>query len=216
MVCHLHIIHYTVLSFNGINNFINKSACFYANRAGGAIYANNNTGVSFTGSNNFAKNLADAAGGAIYIGNASLWFNRSSNFINNSANDGGGAIYLSNSTFFILSNTSVLWENNHAKLGGAIYVNDQSNPFIYCTQANMCTRKEKCFFQLPGQNMSNGINVQLVFKNNSADDAGSVLYGGAIDNVPHDNTVFYTMDSSNYERGLAAWCLLLSCDPGVG
>ena len=173
----------TVLSFNGINNFINNSACFYANGAGGAIYANNNTGVSFTGSNNFTKNLADAAGGAIYIvGNASLWFNRSSNFIDNSANDGGGAIYLSNSTFFILSNTSVLWENNHAKLGGAIYVNDQSNPFIYCTQANICTRKEKCFFQLPGQNMFNGINVQLVFKNNSADDAGSVLYGGAIDN----------------------------------
>ena len=30
--------------------------------------------------------------------------------------------------------------------------------------------------------MSNGIDVRLVFKNNSADVAGSVLYGGAIDN----------------------------------
>ena len=30
--------------------------------------------------------------------------------------------------------------------------------------------------------MSNGIDVKLVFKNNSADVAGSVLYGGAIDN----------------------------------
>ena len=37
-------------------------------------------------------------------------------------------------------------------------------------------------FQLPGQNLSNGIDVQLAFKNNSADVAGSVLYGGVIDN----------------------------------
>ena len=37
------------------------------------------------------------------------------------------------------------------------------------------------FFQLPGQNVSSGIDAQFVFKDNSADDAGSVLYGGAID-----------------------------------
>ena len=30
--------------------------------------------------------------------------------------------------------------------------------------------------------MSNGIDIKLVFKNNSADVAGSVLYGGTIDN----------------------------------
>ena len=48
----------------------------------------------------------------------------------------------------------------------------------------MLIPKEECFFQLqlPGHNLSNGINVQLVFKNNSADVAGSVLYDGAIDN----------------------------------
>ena len=37
-------------------------------------------------------------------------------------------------------------------------------------------------FQLLGQNLSNGIDVKLVFKNNSADDAGNVLHGGTIDN----------------------------------
>ena len=36
--------------------------------------------------------------------------------------------------------------------------------------------------QLPGQNLSNILDAWLVFNNNSADDAGSVLYGGAIDN----------------------------------
>ena len=51
----------------------------------------------------------------------------------------------------------------------------------YCTIAALVS-KEDCFFQLPGQNLSKDIDVKLVFKNNSAAVAGSVLYGGAIDN----------------------------------
>ena len=72
------------------------------------------------------------------------------------------------------------WENNHATLGGAIYVQDAS-PLSYCTLLIPYVPKEECFFQLPGQNLSNSIDVKLIFKNNSADGAGSVLYGGAID-----------------------------------
>ena len=72
------------------------------------------------------------------------------------------------------------WKDNHATFGGAIYVK-QSNPFVYC-QAQICIKQEKCFFQLPGQNLSNSINVRLVFQSNSAGAAGSMLYGGAIDN----------------------------------
>ena len=73
------------------------------------------------------------------------------------------------------------WENNHANLGGAIFVYD-ANPRIYC---NRDIPKEECFFQLPGHNLSHGINsieMQLFFKDNFADTAGSVLYGGTIDN----------------------------------
>ena len=70
------------------------------------------------------------------------------------------------------------FENNHATLGGAIYVTDV-NPLIYCSPKYVA--KEECFFQLPGQNL-NRIDIKLVFNNNSADTAGSVLYGGAIDN----------------------------------
>ena len=88
-----------------------------------------------------------------------------------------------NSTFFVLPHTIMWWENNYANLGGAIYVLT-AIPFIQCKMTKIATfipRKE-CFFQLPGQNLSSGLDVQLVFKNNSADAAGSVLYGGAIDN----------------------------------
>ena len=71
------------------------------------------------------------------------------------------------------------WENNHARLGGVIYVTDV-NPLIYCPPIIKYIPKEECFFQLPGQN-HNHIDSKLIFKNNSAV-AGSVLYGGAIDN----------------------------------
>ena len=93
-----------------------------------------------------------------------------------------GGVYMGiNSIFSISPNKTVYWENNHATFGGAIYVMD-ANPLSYCTAFAAYIPKEKCFFQLPGQSPSDAINVQLVFKNNSADAAGSVLYGGVIDN----------------------------------
>ena len=125
-------------------------------------------------------------GGAISaIRNSMLTFDGADKFTNNGAtnniNNGvsrGGAMYLAINAFFsVLPHTTVCLENNHANLGGAIYVYD-ANPVIYCTSYI----RKRCFFQLPGQNPSNGLDVQLLFKNNYADDAGSVLYGGAIDN----------------------------------
>ena len=192
----------TSLNFAGTSNFIDNSVdsslglwapgeeCLRGpqlpwtpvdNGYGGSIYASYNVSLSFTGTSNFINNSA-GSGGAIFAGDNILSFTGTISFINNSApcGDGGGA-YLSASRFFILPNTTVYWENNHAHLGGAIYVDDKSNPFIYCTQIGV--RKDKCFFQLLGQNLSNATtDVQFVFKDNSADIAGSVLYGGAIDN----------------------------------
>ena len=186
--------HTAVLSFNGISNFINNSAYY----DGGAIYALYNTVLSFSGINNFIDNIA-ISGGAIYAeSNTTLTFNGTIYFTNNGYHVGridtlttgitkGGGVYLGfRSTFSILPNTSVYWENNHANLGGAIYVYDNI-PIRYCPSTRYSRRvtselfvpQEECFFQLLGQNL---IDVQLVFKNNSADAAGSVLYGGTIDN----------------------------------
>jgi len=91
-----------------------------------------------------------------------------------------------NSSFSSLpNNTAVYWESNHATLGGAIYIDDD-RPLSYCNQLHYLIDtnipKEKCFFQLSGQNTSTGIDAKLVFKNNSAAITGSVLFGGAIDN----------------------------------
>ena len=168
----------TSLSFTGTSNFINCSSA----DGGGAIYAGYNTSLIFTETSNFINSSAEG-GGAIYADyNTSLSFTGTSNFINSSAkNTGGGVLLALNSTFFISSNTTVYWESNHARLGGAIYVDDGYN-LVYCTQSVSHATKDKCFFQLPGQNLSNGIDAQFVFKDNSANVAGSVLYGGAIDN----------------------------------
>ena len=168
------------LTFNGTNNFINNSASSHV----GAIYASTNISLSFTGTSNFTGNSALQGGAIIAINNSTLTFNGAHSFTSNGHTTNhfngvsrGGAMYLAiGSLFFILLNTTMCWENNHANLGGAIYVSD-ANPSIYCT---LFIPKEKCFFQLsrPDQNLSDS---QLVFKNNSADIAGSVLYGGAID-----------------------------------
>ena len=178
--------HNTSLSFTGTSNFINNSAV-----SGGAIAAHYITSLSFTGISNFINNSAHF-GGAIFIGDVtSLSFTGSGNFINNSAKYWGGGVCVSNSTFFIPSNTMVYWESNHAQFGGAFYVGDFYNPFIFCTTIATYAAKDECFFQIPSQNLSNGIDAQLVFKDNSAY-AGSVLYGGAIDNCKLTDQESYT------------------------
>ena len=174
-----------VLSFYGTNNFICNSAAVL----GGAIYALNNTALSFNGISSFTSNSALVYGGAICVDfNSTLTCNGTANFTNNGQNRGvtgtlnvhGGGVWMGlQSIFYILPKTTVYWENNHANVGGAIYVLDTS-PISYCEYAYI--PKQDCFFQFPGQNLSNGVDAQLVFKNNSADVAGSVLYGGVIDN----------------------------------
>ena len=176
----------TFMSFTGTNNYRLNLGYAYSG-GGGAIYTSNCSTIIFTGSTNFDSNFA-AYGGAINAyGNATLTFNGTVSITNNGRelntsrdNYGGGMFIAMDSTLSLLPNTTIYWENNRASSGGAIYVRD--SPFIYCTEIVKYIPKEECFFQLPGQNLSNGIDVQLVFKNNSADDAGSVLYGGAVDN----------------------------------
>ena len=129
---------------------------------GGAISANVYSTLTFNGSISFTSN------GRYQYTDITIY-----------TDDHGGAIYLSiGSAFSILLHTTVCCENN---LEGAIYVS-YVNALIYCPRIARNIPNKECFFQLPGQNLSRGIDVRLAFKNNYADDAGSVLYGGAIDN----------------------------------
>ena len=172
-----------VLTFNGTNNFTGNSADF----DGGAIYIDTNISLIFTGTSSFISNSAMLGGAISANHNSTLIFNGNISFTNNghkyklnNEESLGGALYLFiSATLNILPHTTVCFENNHANLGGAIYVSDL-NPLIYCAPITKYVAKEECFFQLPGQNIK-PIDIKLVFKNNSADMAGSVLYGGAVD-----------------------------------
>ena len=179
----------TLLKFTGISGFITNKAS-----RGGAILAGDFAVITFTGTINFISNSAMKGGAILANRNSKLTFDGNISYTNNghdniNANNEvsrGGAIYLAlNSIFSILPQATVCFENNHATFGGAIYVSDV-NPLIYCTPIApfiaAYVPREECFFQLSGQSLSNDLDVKLVFKNNSADDAGSVLYGGAIDN----------------------------------
>ena len=171
----------TLLTFNGNNNFTSNLAI-----SGGAIYTLQASVLCFNGTNNFIGNSAPLYAGAIYAAyNTTLTFNGTINFTNNGCNTGektlyGGGMFMGlRSVFYTLPYTTVQWENNCANFGGSIYVLDTS-PLSYCEYSTYIPKQE-CFFQLPDQTLSNGTDIRLVFKNNSADTAGSVLYGGAID-----------------------------------
>ena len=182
----IYIFDNTVLNLSRTSSFINNSAFV----KGGAIYTKYNTVLSFNGTSHFISNSAPIGGAITTYTNNTLTFNGTVYFTHNGYfgervkgyTFGGGVFMGLISTFSILPNTTVYWENNHASLGGAIFVDDVARAASYCFEVIPYVPKKECFFQLPGQNLSNGIDVQLVFKNNSADVAGSVLYGGAIDN----------------------------------
>ena len=178
-----------LLKFIGISDFITNKAA-----SGGAISTRDYVIITLTGTISFISNSAMQGGAISADRNSKLTFDGNISYTNNghdntNAGNGvshGSAIYLAlNSTFSLLPHTTVCWENNYATLGGAIYVSD-TNPLIYCIPIAKFIAaylpREECFIQLPGQSLFNGIYVNLLFKNNSADVAGSVLYGGAIDN----------------------------------
>ena len=114
----INALYEVVFTFNGTNNFINNSAKEY----GGAISAYEGV-FTFTGFSSFSSNSAKQGGATSAYYNSKLTFYGNISFTNNTANSHGGALYLYiSSTFSILPHTTVCWENNHANLGGAIFV----------------------------------------------------------------------------------------------
>ena len=76
------------------------------------------------------------------------------------------------STFYLMPHTHVKIISNHAKRGGGIYIDD-GNSRIF----------GPCFFQLLDLRYPySDIDSVVTLENNTADEAGSALYGGEIDN----------------------------------
>ena len=98
-----------------------------------------------------------------------LYFQRSTLFIGNTGSS-GGAIHLYNSYMVLNLNSTLLFINNSALLGGALRVIKEPSEGLYS------------FYQVdkPMEMSAARINAHMVFRDNTAT-AGSVLYGGNVD-----------------------------------
>ena len=171
------------------SNISMLESIFHSNSAvlaGGGIYSEKST-INLTKNNLFTSNSAGAYGGAMssYASNF-VFSNTNTTFRNNSSNKGGGVYLAYKSLWTILQDTLVfMTENTAAYKGGAIYAEDTDSN-IFCLPDEM--RKwvvinlnddglYNCFFQ----HSRFSRNTQVTFESNSAQEAGSALYGGFVD-----------------------------------
>ena len=125
--------------------------------------------------------FADNDGTGLLIYNSYVTFTGSNVFINNTGIDGGAIVLLNNALMLLQNDTNISFINNHAtKMGGAIYV--VQNIYAYY-----------CFYQL-SEPMVEPIRKYFLFQNNTANIAGSAVYGGKMSDCyanEYDNDIFF-------------------------
>ena len=156
---------------------------------GGGIYTEQS---KISGYAYFSKNSAYRSGGGIYALRSNLYFEQYIVFDGNSALNGGGLLLAEGSKLYLWPNTTVDFKKNSAQQkGGAIKV-AKSNPLGHCVQESCeFLIGSECFFQIQTEkhyNLRTDIseiaelrNVRIHFENNTALEAGAMLYGGLAD-----------------------------------
>ena len=156
---------------------------------GGGIYTeqSNISGYAY-----FSKNSAYRSGGGIYALRSNLYFKQNIVFGGNSALNGGGLLLAEGSKLYLWPNTTVDFKKNSAQQkGGAIKV-ARSNPLGHCVEESCgFLIGSECFFQIQTENhyslrtdiseIAELRNVRMHFENNTALEAGAMLYGGSVD-----------------------------------
>ena len=172
---------------------LNETTCIHDNKAtyGGGLYVLGSD-IYFSGPTNLKSNFAANSGGGIYALSASrLYFNGRDNFTDNSASDGGGLQLTENSLCYFSSKAELYFIGNRAtKHDGAIN-NEDSETSAYCSETSpSTTTSSNCFFQIWTDIVLysvSQITARMNFNNNTADDGGSDVYGGVVDNCELDN-----------------------------
>ena len=105
-------------------------------------------------------------------------------FINNRAGDGSGLYLEVNAKLYVLKRNSIyrqseqlLFRDNHADYGGAIYVADDTN-------AGACSPDNECFTQtlaLHQYNVGKDASINILFFGNTASEQGANIFGGLLD-----------------------------------
>ena len=113
-------------------------------------------------------------GSALGLVNAIVTFLGDNYFINNAGRKGGGINFIITSYIYLSSDAYLSFINNSADVrGGAINI-DQ--PAVYFTHG---VSVALCFFQFLGTTTNE--TYCFYFDNNTADEAGTAIYGGAVD-----------------------------------
>ena len=115
----------------------------------------------------------ESSDSTLYASITILFFEGNITFRDNTATYGAGLALIDSSVMYLRPNTHIMFSDNHATYaGGAIYVQS------FDTGGG----NFRCFYQLDKVNQAiSDLNIQITFENNTADFAGSALYGGLID-----------------------------------
>ena len=178
------LIMYTVLLLEAAEVYVRNSTFNFA--LVGAIRST----MVCSGIVYFQNSYTHLSGGAVALYSSSVLIidkYASVNFVNNNATNGGALFIDQSSTINFTSPCNVTFINNTAYLsGGAIYVQEVNRLF----------EKSRCFFQFNETSNTEQYDVNVYFEGNHADEAGSVLYGGAI-----DNCILYCNNMCNSSSG---------------
>jgi len=130
--------------------------------------------ITFVGNTVFAQNYEQRTSrpGALYAHSSTRIFQGNVEFVNNAGYYGGAVALFSGSQIVIGRDAHLKFIGNHAKhFGGAIYVDN----YVFTDIPAI-----PCFYE-PADPFNTSMNPHVVFENNTADYAGSTLYGGYID-----------------------------------
>ena len=187
------------ISFIGCNisyNYLDPKASFSAIGSGAVFIAQGR--AYFTECNFEHNNLT-----AIALAQSTVIFHGNISITGNNGTIGGGMLLCYQSFLYFTSHTNIVFTNNHAsRFGGAIFAEDQ------CLGTY-----QTCFYQadyhlLFHNNTLLKETVHLEFSNNTAEVAGSIIYGGSFDNCSvdfagphefHNTTVVNQVFEINYD-----------------
>ena len=156
---------------------------------GGGLYSAQS---KVSGCAHFKNNCAHRSGGGIYATRSDLYISQYITFVENSAQNGGGLLLDDDSKLYLQPNTSINFTNNFAQQkGGAIKV-VKDNALSHCVEESCEFLIESdCFFQIQTEQqydfrtnvteITELQDIRMYFQNNTAIEAGAMLYGGSVD-----------------------------------
>ena len=193
--------------------FLQGSVVFQENEGeyGGALLLFQSKLAVFTAEVSFVRNHAQKSGGAVYAQDSQIIIKRGGHdfsFVENEGNNGGAMILVGDSTIYLEANSSITFVRNHAyNYGGAIYYMDD-----YTEDLGPTTEFSKCFYGILFDKSFMSLedvvdytkkeHVTIEFYNNTADVAGTAIYGGWIDLCYfriNDHVIF----NYDYESGIS-------------